>query len=437
MPRRHVAGHHREVVGDLAVGDRDAHDGRHRERARQPGDDVDGDAGVAARLDLLETTAEDEAVAALEADDTLAREGALDDQPVDLLLPRGSPARQLGDVDHLGGRRKVAEQLSRGEPVGDDHVGLHQRLASRHGDQLGVSGAAPDQGDPRHRGPAFAGGDRALVEPGHDRVADGRRASRLPAAQHGDGEAVVPSGGGSPGRRTRAVVGTDAEDPTDLGGLAYLLVDGGVVGGGDDVPGVGQVVAREAALHPGDLSGQHLPLDRRGDPGRHDDDVRSGGQQAGYPTLGDLTATNDDDPATGEPQARGVRRWVVHAFHDPGAGGGPGWSPTPRDSGGLVTGAERPPRPAEQGERPPRPAGAGRAPSSTSGSGASVLLDQRERGERPPRPAGAGRGPSSTSGAAQSALLDQRNGASALLDRRSRASALLDQRSPPRPAGAG
>ena len=68
--------------------------------------------------------------------------------PVDLLLLRRAAARQLGDVDDLGVGGEVGEQLARGEPVGDDDVGLHQRLATGDRDQLGVARTAADEHDP-------------------------------------------------------------------------------------------------------------------------------------------------------------------------------------------------------------------------------------------------------------------------------------------------
>ena len=73
---RQVAGDDGEVVGDPAVGDRDA--GRRRAPTsgrRQPGDDGDRHAGLAAGEQLLVAAAEDEVVAALEADHPLALRG--------------------------------------------------------------------------------------------------------------------------------------------------------------------------------------------------------------------------------------------------------------------------------------------------------------------------------------------------------------------------
>ena len=107
----------------------------------RPGITRTGTPAVAAGLDLLEAAAEHEAVAALEPRHPLAGERPLDDQPVDLLLAGGPAARQLRHVDQLGGRRQVAQQLAGREPVGDHHVGLHQRAAAGHRDQLGVARA--------------------------------------------------------------------------------------------------------------------------------------------------------------------------------------------------------------------------------------------------------------------------------------------------------
>ena len=153
VARRQVAGDDRELVGDAAVGDRDAGDGGDGDRAGQARDDRDRDAGLAAGEHLLVAAAEDEVVAALEPHHPLAGQRALDDQPVDLLLLGRAAARQLGDVDQLDVGGQLAEQLARREPVGDDDVGLHQRLAAGDRDQLGVAGPAADQHHARHAVP--------------------------------------------------------------------------------------------------------------------------------------------------------------------------------------------------------------------------------------------------------------------------------------------
>ncbi len=309
---RDVAGDHREVVGDPAVGDRDAGHRRHSQGAGETGDHADGHAGGATRLDLLEPPAEHEAVAPLEARHPLTGERPLDDQPVDLLLARGPAARQLRHVDQLGRRRQVAQQLARSEAVGDHQVGLHQRATAGHRDQLGVTGAAADQRHAGDRRPAFAGRDRPLVEPGDDGVADRRRTPRLAAPEHRQGQSVVPPHGRGPRRRRGRVVRPDAEDAGGLGDLGDVLVHRRVVRRRDHVPGVVQVLVAEPALDPGHLARTHLSLDRRRDLRRDDHDLRTGREQPGDAPLGDVPATDDQHPAARQPEARGVRRVVGH-----------------------------------------------------------------------------------------------------------------------------
>ena len=63
-----MTGRDREPSGDAAVGDRDADRSRHRDRARDAGDDLDVDPGGPARSYLLAAATEDVRVAAHEPD---------------------------------------------------------------------------------------------------------------------------------------------------------------------------------------------------------------------------------------------------------------------------------------------------------------------------------------------------------------------------------
>ena len=174
---------HGEVVRDAAVGDRDAGQGGDGDRAGQPRDHGDRYAGLPAGHDLLVAAAEDEAVAALEPDHPLAGPRPVDEDPVDLLLLRRPAARQLRDVDQLDVRGQLAEQLARGQPVGDHDVGLHQRLAPGDRDQLGVTRAAADQHHAGRPVALVAGDDRALAQPLEDLVAHRGAAPRLAVAR--------------------------------------------------------------------------------------------------------------------------------------------------------------------------------------------------------------------------------------------------------------
>ena len=97
-----VAGDDGEGRRDAAVRERDAGDRGHRDGARDPRHDLDLDAGVLARSELLAAAAEDVRVAALESHDGLAVAGELHEQRVDRVLRHGVVAGELADVDDLG-----------------------------------------------------------------------------------------------------------------------------------------------------------------------------------------------------------------------------------------------------------------------------------------------------------------------------------------------
>ena len=181
-----------------------------------PGITVTGDTGLLAGDDLLVPATEHEVVATLEPGDPLAGQGRLDDDLVDLFLVCRAPARQLGDVDDLGVGGQLGQQLAGSETVGDDDVGLHQRLASGDRDQLRVARAAADEDDARGRVAVTPRCERALAETGDDLVAQAGVPPRVPvrgrAAHHGHGVAPVPPDSRGEGGGGVRVVGPDAED---------------------------------------------------------------------------------------------------------------------------------------------------------------------------------------------------------------------------------
>ncbi len=75
---RRVAGEQGEGAAGLALRQRQAHGGGTGDGRGDAGHDVDRDPGLLQRLDLLDGTAEDERVAALQADDAVTRLGLLD-----------------------------------------------------------------------------------------------------------------------------------------------------------------------------------------------------------------------------------------------------------------------------------------------------------------------------------------------------------------------
>ena len=127
--------------------------------------------------------------------------------------PRGSLATSI----QLDVGRQLAQQLPRRQPVGDDDVGLHQRLAAGDRHQVGVAGAAADEDHAGRAVSLVAGDDRALAQPLEDLVAHRGRAARLAVAEDGHGHAGVPADRRRPGGRPGGVVRADAEDPPLLG----------------------------------------------------------------------------------------------------------------------------------------------------------------------------------------------------------------------------
>ncbi len=96
---------------------------------------------------LLAAAAEDERVAALQANHDAALGGVLGEELVDAPLRNGVHRRLLAHVDELGVGRRQGEHRVVGEAVVDDHVGARERVGAVTREQAGVAGAAADQVD--------------------------------------------------------------------------------------------------------------------------------------------------------------------------------------------------------------------------------------------------------------------------------------------------
>ena len=255
MTRRQVPRDDDELVGQPAVGDRDAGQRGDGDRAGDAGDHLDGDARGHAGLELLHAAAEHERIAALEPHDPLAGERVLDQQRVDLLLRHRAAPRQLRGVDDLdvGGQR--GEQRLRRQVVGHDDVGLRDRPAAAHGDQSRIARAH------RRRGRR----SRAARRPGCG--TRGRRCCRRSARRRRRPGSRSPAAGRRPRarrRRRRRAARSPASRRSrpagrrrgrrrsgrPLGLLADRRVHGGVVGGGHGVPGAVEVAAARSGAGP-------------------------------------------------------------------------------------------------------------------------------------------------------------------------------------------
>ena len=292
------------------MGHRDAGQRGDGDRAGDARHHLHRDARRHARVQLLHAAAEHERVAALEPHHPLAGQRALDQELVDLLLGHRPAARQLGGVDDLdvGGQR--GQQRQRRQVVGDDDVGLRERLAAPHGDQPWIAGAAADQhhaagNTARHATPRPVG-DAAVGEPADDGVADTHRPLRIAAAVHADHQLAMPADGGGPRAGGGPVVGAGAEDAVPLGLLGHRGVHRRIVGGGHDVPGAHEIARRVAEADPAQAPGLDERLQCGSDLGADDGDPRTGLQQPGHAPVGHLSAAHHHHAPAGEPQTHGV-----------------------------------------------------------------------------------------------------------------------------------
>jgi hypothetical protein len=256
---------------------------------------------------LFGAPAEDERVAAFQAYDEPAGVRVLDEQLVDPVLGEGPALRDLRGVDDLHVGTELVEQLDRGEPVGDDHVGLGEQVAAAYGDQPGIAGAAADEGDAPRLGPGVPGFELATLQPADDGVADAGRPARVAARVHADGDLADPGAGRGPCRGGLRVVGAYAPDPLVLGRGGDGRVDLAVLGAGLDQPGAGEVAGPVGTAFPRDPAaggevvegGRHL--------GRDHGHLRTGRQQGRHPALGHAPAPDDDDAPAGQVEAKQVR----------------------------------------------------------------------------------------------------------------------------------
>jgi hypothetical protein len=268
-----VTGDHGEVGGQAAVRQRDAGRGRAGGRRGQPGDDGHRHPGCHAREPLLATPAEHERVAALQPDDALAGQRALDEHRVDLNLRQVLSMRGLATVDHLdvGGQR--VEQVARREAVDDHDVSVRDEAATAHGDELRIARPATDQHHLAARRRTLPP-DRqfAQFERGRDRVAQGYRSRRVVATVDGHGQSVLTGHRRRPRRAARRVVRPDAEHPARLGRGSNCGIHRRIVGARHDEPRTVQVGRLERPQPDGDAQRG----DGVGDLRRNYEDIRFG-----------------------------------------------------------------------------------------------------------------------------------------------------------------
>ena len=218
-----------------------------------PGMTVTGTPAARHAIDLLEAAPEDEAVAALEPDHPLARRArATRSDPVDLLLRRRT-ARAGSLATSTSSTSAAARRAARA-----GRAGRRPRRRPPSGPCGRPPRSAPGRRDRRRPAPRRAVRSRwwrATMVPSRSpsrissRTAALRRGSRPPTpcrARRPSRPRGAPDGRRPGGRRVASSARTQ-KIRRALGGRAHRLVDGGVVGRGDDVPGPVEVGVLEAA----------------------------------------------------------------------------------------------------------------------------------------------------------------------------------------------
>ena len=127
---RLMPGENRHARDPVAMSHRDPGEGRHGKRRRDPGNDLEAQAGRAQGFGLLGAPAEDEGVAPLKPHDGPTCAPESHQQLVDLFLfEQVAPRTVLAGEYALGGVRREAKQVGVGEEVVDDDVGTSQTFA--------------------------------------------------------------------------------------------------------------------------------------------------------------------------------------------------------------------------------------------------------------------------------------------------------------------
>ena len=150
---RHAAGRvvagqqrHRRVGGAMGHGDA----GR-RQAAGSGGDarhEAKGDAGCGERQRLLPAPAEDEGIAALEAEHALPLPREPNQPAADVGLARGRLAAPLAGVFERGPRPGQRQNLGRDQSVVDDAIGLSQRVCGMQREQARIAGGRRPRATP-------------------------------------------------------------------------------------------------------------------------------------------------------------------------------------------------------------------------------------------------------------------------------------------------
>jgi hypothetical protein len=140
LERIFVSGRDRERGVVIAVRHRNPGIGRHGDRRRDAGDDLERHAGRAQRLCFFAAARENEHVAALEAHDALSLTGELHAQGGDLVLGQRVRAGALADVNAFAiGRGEIDDRLRR-EVIVEKSVAVLHRAGALERQKARITG---------------------------------------------------------------------------------------------------------------------------------------------------------------------------------------------------------------------------------------------------------------------------------------------------------
>ena len=130
---------------------RDAAVSRHTERRSNSRHDFEPNTGSPQRFSLFPSPAEHEGVSSLESDDPFPSSSLGNHHVADLLLAVGVLGPLLSDVDDLGLRPPVGQQLCRRQGVVKDSVRCLDQAQTFLRDELGITGTASHEVDDARR----------------------------------------------------------------------------------------------------------------------------------------------------------------------------------------------------------------------------------------------------------------------------------------------
>ncbi len=135
-----VAGQEDDRGAVRAVGERNSGVGRGSQGGGDPGDDLEGNAGLGQSARLLASASEDERVAALQADDGLSLEREAHERPVDLVLGGAELPGLLAREEALASGPRELEGLRRDEVIVNDDVGVGEDAPGLERQQFRIPG---------------------------------------------------------------------------------------------------------------------------------------------------------------------------------------------------------------------------------------------------------------------------------------------------------